>query len=135
MLNGSWAVQQQTPRPPQASLKVLAIPPLSHFSEDFCTKFSRRVNAARSIGRASDGFMKSAESLAQRPSLLRLTGLRLTPMRRVRLTENGDCLFEIPDEWIVQNPLWMELAPEVVEQARQRIAAAKKPTTPTNAST
>jgi hypothetical protein len=58
--------------------------------------------------------------------------MRLT---NVRLTEGGDYVFEIPDEWIVQNPLWLELAPEVVEQARQRIAAAKKPTTPTSAST
>jgi hypothetical protein len=131
----SGQVSSRPPVHPPKDAEGSSYTPLSHFSEDFCTKFSRRVNAARSIGRASDGFMKSAESLAQRPSLLRLTGLRLTPMRRVRLTENGDCLFEIPDEWIVQNPLWMELAPEVVEQARQRIAAAKKPTTPTNAST
>jgi hypothetical protein len=59
--------------------------------------------------------------------------MRLT--QRVRLTENGDYLIEVPDEWIVQNPLWSLLAPEVVEQAKRRIAAAASPTTLTSVNT
>jgi hypothetical protein len=50
-------------------------------------------------------------------------------------TQDGDYLIEVPDEWIVQNPLWLEFWPGLVEQARQRIAAAEKPTTPTSGNT
>ena len=54
--------------------------------------------------------------------------MRLTP-------DVKELLFVVPDEWIVQNPLWELLAPEVVELARRRIAARERLTTPTSAST
>ena len=51
----------------------------------------------------------------------------------VRLTEDGkNYLIEVPDEWIVLNPIWKFLAPELVEMARARIEGAGKPTTPTS---
>jgi hypothetical protein len=55
----------------------------------------------------------------------------------VHLTENGDYLIPVPDEWIVANPLWKMLAPQIVEQARQRLSSAgpAKPTTSTSANT
>ena len=51
----------------------------------------------------------------------------------MRLTEDGkNYLIEVPDEWIVRNPIWKCLAPELVEMARARIEGAGKPTTPTS---
>ena len=46
----------------------------------------------------------------------------------LRTPKGKDYVFEIPDEWVVVNPLWQLLAPRLVEQARQRIAEAEKPT-------
>jgi hypothetical protein len=54
----------------------------------------------------------------------------------MRLTEDvKDYVVLVPDEWIVRNPLWSLLAPEIVEAAEQRIAERANPTTDTSGTT
>lgn len=54
------------------------------------------------------------------------------PSLRITQTESGDYLMLIPQEWVLQNPLWRMLAPELVQSIKDGLG---KPTTPTSAST
>jgi hypothetical protein len=56
-------------------------------------------------------------------------------MERGMPVVGGNYLIPVLDEWIVKNPLWRYLAPEVVAEVELRIAERETPTTPTKEST